>query len=98
MPPSQIVAGMVDRNTMLRYTKIKVTKFGLTEVTQLARTRLVNLRRQYGLTQQEIADKLQITRSFYSMIEINDRNPTLHLAKKMAEMFQTNIEALFFAE
>ena len=64
----------------------------------MGRTRLVNLRRKYGLTQQEVADKLQITRSFYSMIEINDRNPTLNLAKKMAEMFHTNIEALFFTE
>jgi putative transcriptional regulator len=70
----------------------------MVEVKKLARTRLVNLRRKYGLTQQEVADKLQITRSFYSMIEINDRNPTLCLAKKMAEMFHTNIETLFFAD
>lgn len=64
----------------------------------MARIRLKNLRRKYGLTQQEVADRLQITRSFYSMIEINERNPTLNLAKKMAEMFHTNIEALFFAD
>lgn len=83
---------------MLQYTKIKATKRGILEVEKLGRTRLVNLRRKYGLTQQEVADKLQITRSFYSMIEINERNPTLNLAKKMAEMFDTNIETLFFTE
>lgn len=80
----------------MRYTK--GDKIWTVGVRCLARTRLVNLRRQHGLTQQEVADKLQITRSFYSMIEINDRNPTLHLAKKMAELFGTNIEALFFDE
>ncbi|MDD2432413.1 MAG: helix-turn-helix transcriptional regulator [Clostridia bacterium] len=83
---------------MLLYTESKATKRGMAEVKKLVRTRLVNLRRKYGLTQQEVADKLQITRSFYSMIEINERNPTLNLAKKMAEMFHTNIEALFFTE
>jgi DNA-binding XRE family transcriptional regulator len=43
-----------------------------------------------------MADKLNITRSFYGMIETGDRNPTLPLARKIAELLDSDIETLFF--
>ncbi|MGB9662428.1 MAG: helix-turn-helix transcriptional regulator [Moorellaceae bacterium] len=60
------------------------------------RARLIALRKEKGLTQQQVADMLGITRSFYGMIETGDRNPTLDLAKRIAEIFGTGIEDLFF--
>lgn len=62
------------------------------------RQKLVALRKEKGLTQQQVADMLGVTRSFYGMIETGDRNPTLDLAKRISEIFGTNIEGLFFAE
>lgn len=60
------------------------------------RTRLIQMRQKQGLSQSQVANKLGITRSFYGMIETGDRNPTLGLAKKIAEFFQVNIEDIFF--
>ena len=54
------------------------------------------MRQRRGLSQSQVANKLGITRSFYGMIETGDRNPTLGLAKKIAEFFQVNIEDIFF--
>lgn len=47
-------------------------------------------------TQEETANHLGISRSFYSMIELNQRNPTLALAKRMAQVFNLDLDTLFF--
>lgn len=60
------------------------------------RLHLVRLRKERKMTQQQIAEILGITRSFYGMIETGDRNPTLDLAKRIAELFQVDIEEIFF--
>lgn len=62
------------------------------------RQRLIKLRKERGMTQQQVAEILGITRSFYGMIETGDRNPTLELAKRIAELFQVEIEQIFFGE
>lgn len=60
------------------------------------RLRLIKLRKDRGITQQQASETLGITRSFYGMIETGNRNPTLDLAKKIADLFQVDIEELFF--
>lgn len=62
------------------------------------RLRLIRLRKERKMTQQQVAEVLGITRSFYGMIETGDRNPTLDLAKRIAELFQVDIEEIFFDE
>lgn len=47
-------------------------------------------------TQRQAARALGISRSFYSMIETNQRNPNLSLARRIAELFQLDLETLFF--
>lgn len=47
-------------------------------------------------TQEETARHLGISRSFYSMIELNQRNPTLALAKRIAQAFNLDLDTLFF--
>jgi len=60
------------------------------------RLRLIRLRKDRKMSQQQVAEILGITRSFYGMIETGDRNPTLNLAKRIAELFQVDIEEIFF--
>ncbi|MDI6871914.1 MAG: helix-turn-helix transcriptional regulator [Bacillota bacterium] len=66
-------------------------------MTEVARTRLKDLRRKAGLTQHEVAKMLGIGRSFYGMIETGARNPTLDLARRIADLFGVGIEQVFFA-
>jgi len=56
---------------------------------------LINLRKKRGLTQEQVAQKLGISRSFYGMIEVGTRNPTLKMAQKISTYFNTNIQDLF---
>lgn len=60
------------------------------------RTRLKELREENNLLQKEMAEMLNISLSFYSSIERGKRNPTLDLAKKIADLFDLKIEDIFF--
>lgn len=43
-------------------------------------------RRRKKITQKELADKIGITASYYSMIEGKKRRPSIEVAKKMAKV------------
>jgi putative transcriptional regulator len=45
---------------------------------------LKNLRLQRGFTQQDVAQRTKIERSYYTMIENGDRNPSVNVAKQLA--------------
>lgn len=60
------------------------------------KNKLVEYRKQLKLKQREIAKILGISRSFYALIEIGLRNPDYALAKKIAAIFNTDIETIFF--
>lgn len=47
-------------------------------------------------SQKEIADKIGITTSHYGFIENGDRQPSLKVAKKIADVFGKKIEEIFF--
>lgn len=59
------------------------------------REKLRELRIKKGLKQKEMAEILNISRSFYGLIETGKRNPTLSLAKKIATFFNKSIDELF---
>ncbi|AFQ27624.1 PbsX family transcriptional regulator [Bacillus thuringiensis HD-789] len=44
----------------------------------------------------EVAQKLSITPQMLGAIERGDRTPSLELAKKIAELYKTTIDDLFF--
>lgn len=46
--------------------------------------------------QKEIADKVGITTSHYGFIENGDRQPSLKVAKKIADVFGKRIDEIFF--
>jgi len=59
------------------------------------RNRIRELREAAGLTQEELAKRLKVTRQTVHAIENDKYNPTLALAFKMARLFQQPIEELF---
>jgi putative transcriptional regulator len=61
----------------------------------MIRKRLFELRIAKSMTQEEVADKAGISRSFYSLIESGDRNPSYGLAKTIAVILGGDTEELF---
>ncbi|MGE5653051.1 MAG: helix-turn-helix transcriptional regulator [Bacillota bacterium] len=59
------------------------------------RNRIQTLREGMGLTQEDLARKLQVTRQTINAIENNKYNPTLELAFKLAVFFGRAIEEVF---
>jgi len=60
------------------------------------RKSLINKRKAKRFTQKVMADKLNISLSFYVKIEQGKRNPNLGLAQKIAEILETTVEEIFF--
>ncbi|PAB61341.1 hypothetical protein CCE28_02610 [Anaeromicrobium sediminis] len=59
---------------------------------------LKSARKKRGCTQQQAANELDITKNYYSMLETGTRTPGLKLAKKIADLYNTTIDELFFRE
>ena len=56
--------------------------------------RLAELRKERGMTQQELADALGITRDLVGHYERRSNNPNLDFVLKVAELFGTGIDEL----
>ena len=56
--------------------------------------KLASLRREKGLTQAELADRLGISKSAVSMYERGNREPELDLLQAMADFFQVSVSTL----
>jgi putative transcriptional regulator len=56
------------------------------------------LRKQMGLRQEDVADKLDVTRQTVIAIENNKYDPTLSLAFKLARLLATTVDNLFFPD
>ena len=52
-------------------------------------------RKEAGLTQEELAKMLSVTRQTINAIENNKYNPTLELAIKIARLLNVKVEELF---
>ena len=57
--------------------------------------RLKELRAQNNLTQKAVARAVGITTSYYGMIEVGVRKPSLSLAMDLARFFDTSVEEIF---
>lgn len=55
-------------------------------------------RERLGLSQAAVADKLGICKDYVNMIENNRRRPGICLAKKIADLFGTTVDDLFFCQ
>lgn len=49
---------------------------------------------QYGWTQQELADKIGVSRACITQYELGTKAPTIFVAVKLAQLFDTTCEKL----
>ena len=62
------------------------------------RNRVRELRIGRGLTQEEIAERVGVSRQTIISIEVGRYNPSIVLAYKLARAFDRSIEEVFFYE
>jgi putative transcriptional regulator len=59
------------------------------------KTRIKELREKFGITQEALADKVDVTRQTILFLEKGKYNPSLRLAYKIARLFNAKIEDVF---
>ena len=59
---------------------------------------LEHLRDQRGWTQQELADRVEVSRQTIISLESGRYNPSILLAFRLARLFETSIEEIFVYE
>lgn len=57
--------------------------------------RIKILRKERGLTQEDLADLLDVDRSYMGFVERGERNPTLDKIIKISEAFKISLSELF---
>jgi putative transcriptional regulator len=60
--------------------------------------RIQELRAEKGLTQQDLADAVDVTRATIVALEKGSYNPSLELAFRLARFFKTGVEDIFHPE
>ena len=55
---------------------------------------IVKKRHELGLTQEELAQKVGISRGMLAMVERGTKQVNLRLAKKLAEVFECSVDDL----
>lgn len=61
-------------------------------------TTLKNLRQREGMTQQQLADKLRVTKSVVSYYELQERYPSPEILKKLSAIFHVSTDYLLGLE
>lgn len=62
------------------------------------KNRLEELRKQRGIKQEELADKLEVSRQTIGSLENGRYNPSITLAIKIARFFGMSVEEIFIYE
>lgn len=62
------------------------------------KNRIRELRKKIGVTQEDIANTLGVTRQTINAIENEKYNPTLELAMKLSLLLRTPVEELFLLD
>ncbi len=62
------------------------------------KNRLEELRKKSGITQEELADRLEVSRQTIGSLENGRYNPSIVLAFKLARFFDVTVEELFLYE
>jgi DNA-binding XRE family transcriptional regulator len=62
------------------------------------KTRIKELRARYGLTQEELADQVGVTRQTMLYLEKGKYNPSLLLAHRIAEALHSKIDDVFILD
>lgn len=62
------------------------------------KNRLEEIRKQHGITQEELAEKLEVSRQTIGSLENGRYNPSIILAFKIARFFNMSVEEIFIYE
>ena len=62
------------------------------------KNRIEEMRKSLGLTQEELADRLEVSRQTIGSLENGRYNPSIELAFRVARYFGTTIEEIFLYE
>ncbi|MDZ7544583.1 transcriptional regulator [Gardnerella vaginalis] len=62
------------------------------------KNRLEQIRKEKGITQEELADELEVSRQTVGSLENGRYNPSIILAYKIAKYFNLTIEEIFIYE
>ena len=62
------------------------------------KTRIREFREKFGITQEALAEKVDVTRQTILFLEKGRYNPSLRLAYKIARLFNAKIEDVFSFE
>ena len=62
------------------------------------KNRLAELRKQHGIKQEELAERLEVSRQTIGSLENGRYNPSIILAFKIARLFNVSIEEVFIYE
>ena len=62
------------------------------------KNRIAQLRKERRITQEELADAVEVTRQTIISLENGRYNPSILLAFKIARLFETTIEEVFLYE
>lgn len=62
------------------------------------RNKLEEIRKQHGITQEELAEKLEVSRQTIGSLENGRYNPSILLAFKISKLFNLSIEEIFVYE
>lgn len=85
--------------TMLVFKcKVHFTVGWIYEGVRFMRNKLEDLRKQHNLTQEDLADKLEVSRQTINSLEKGRYNPSILLAFKIARLFGLSIEDIFIYE
>ncbi len=66
------------------------------ESTLTIQNRIQEKRMARGFTQEQLAEEIGVTRATIIAIEKGNYNPSLELAFRLAKVFKTGVETLFF--
>ncbi|EKD80202.1 MAG: hypothetical protein ACD_40C00179G0003 [uncultured bacterium] len=58
-------------------------------------TRIKELRKQLGMTQEDLAFQVGVDRSYMGFVERGEKNPTLSKITKIAKSLKTSLSKLF---
>ncbi len=56
------------------------------------------MRKERGITQEELAERMEVSRQTINSLEKGRYNPSIQLAFKLARFFEVSIEELFIYE
>lgn len=74
------------------------TKIAFERSVEIVKNLIESIRKEKGISQEELAKRLGVSRQTISSLETGRYNPSIMLAYKVAQLFEKTIEEVFIFE